>query len=96
MREWKHMENREKAFFADENELPDDIDCLFHFLQPVEPPQALIQHILSQTQVSYTYDYSAMPAPQRRQPRLANGLLEQLVIMPLDELDTRQLRRNLC
>lgn len=94
MREWEHMEEREKAFFADENELPDDVDCLFHFLPRVEPPQALIQRIMAQTQARH--DYGVMTAMQHLQSQMAKRLLEQLVILSVDELDARQLRHNLC
>lgn len=90
------MEDREKTFFEDENERPDDVDCLFHLLQCVEPPPALIRRILSQTQTPFGYGYGTMHVSQRLQSQRAKSLLEQLVIMPVDELDARQLRRNLC
>jgi hypothetical protein len=86
------MEERQMAFFGDENGLPDDIDCLFHLLHQIEPPQELIQRILAQAQTPYSY--GALPISQR--PRMAKGLLEHLVMMPPGEWDGRQLRRKLC
>lgn len=88
------MEDRKMAFFGDENELPDDIDCMFHLLQRVEPPQEVIQRILAQAQISY--NYGALPLAPRRQPRMMRGQLEQMAAMPVDELDGRQLRRKPC
>ncbi len=88
------MEDRQKAFFGDENELPDDVDCLFHLLHRVEPPQTLIKRILVQAQTSY--NYGGLPVAQRLQPQLTRGLVEQLVMMPVDGLGGRQLRRKLC
>lgn len=88
------MEDRKIAFFGDENELPDDIDCMFHLLHRVEPPRELIQRILAQAPLPY--NYGALPVAQRLQPQRSGGLLKQLVMIPVDELDGRQLRRKLC
>lgn len=88
------MEDRQKAFFGDENELPDDIDCMFHLLQDIEPPQAVIQRILAQARTPYSY--GALPVSPRHQPQMAKGLLERLVMMPVDELDGQHLRGKLC
>jgi hypothetical protein len=88
------MEDREMPFFEDESEWPDDVDCLFHLLQSVEPPAALIRRIIAQAQTPY--GQSSIPASQRLQSQIAKNLLEHLVILPLDEPDARQLRRNLC
>ncbi len=84
----------DQAFFEDENERPDDVDCLFRLLQSVEPPPALIRHIITQAQKPY--GQSSIPASQHLQSQIAKNLLEHLVILPLDEPDARQLRRNLC
>jgi hypothetical protein len=88
------MEDSRKAFFGDENELPDDIDCLFHLLQRVEPPQAVIQRILAQAQVPY--GYGSIPVSPRPQAPVAKGLLKHLAMMQVDELDVVRPGRNLC
>ena len=38
-----------------EEMLEDDIDILFHQLQPIEPPPSFVSHILSQTATYPTY-----------------------------------------
>jgi hypothetical protein len=88
------MEDRKMAFFGDEDGLPDDIDCLFHLLRPVELPQELLQRIMVQAQTPYSY--GTTPISQRLQPQIAKGTLEQLVMMPVDGMNGRQLRRKLC
>ncbi|HLI08698.1 MAG TPA: hypothetical protein VKV40_19195 [Ktedonobacteraceae bacterium] len=81
------------AFLGEENGLPDDIDCLFHLLRPVKPPQELLQRILAQARMPYSY--GTTPLSQRLQPQRAKDMLEQLVLMPGGECGGRRLRRKL-
>ena len=56
------MQYSHRVHFADENEMPDDIDCLFELLPHVAPPSSLIKQILEQTPMSYASD--AFPVSQ--------------------------------
>ena len=73
-----------------EDMLEDDIDILFHQLQPIEPPPSFVSHILSQTATHPMYPtYSTYPTYQ------------SFFALPLmsHELDTwvgQQKKRSLC
>lgn len=45
------MQYSQKAYMIHEDELPDDIDCLFEQLPRVAPPSALIKRIVEQAQI---------------------------------------------
>lgn len=64
-----------------EDMLEDDVDLLFHLLQPIEPPPSFVSHILSQTATHPTY-----------QPFFASPLM----CHELDHWVGQQKKRNLC
>jgi hypothetical protein len=64
-----------------EDMLEDDIDLLFHQLQPIEPPPSFISHILGQTVAHPTYQSFFAPP---------------LMCHELDHWVGQQKKRNFC
>lgn len=64
-----------------EDMLEDDIDILFHQLQPIEPPPSFVSHILSQTAAHPTYQ---------------SFFIQPLMWHELDTWVGQQKKRSLC
>lgn len=64
-----------------EDMLEDDIDILFHQLQPIEPPPSFVSHILSQTAT---------------RPMYQSVFVQPLMWHELDTWVGQQKKRRLC
>ena len=88
------MQYSRRVHFVDENELPDDIDCLFELLPRVAPPSSLIKRILEQTPMSCPYDAFPVSQPCYLQDQpIATHQLERLAMA---SLNMRHKRSHLC
>jgi len=67
-----------------EDMLEDDIDILFHQLQPIEPPPSFVSHILNQAAAHPTY------------PTYQSFFVQPLLCHELNNWVGQQKKRSLC
>jgi hypothetical protein len=89
-----NMQYSHGVHFVNENELPDDVDCLFEQLPRVAPPSSLIKRILEQTPLSYAYDaFPVSPPCYLQDQSIARHQLERPAAAPRD---VHHKRSHLC
>lgn len=76
------MQHSQRAYMIHEDELLDDIDCLFQQLPRVAPPPALIRRIVEQAQMPAIVASVAFPHPGSLQDQPATrDRFECLLVM---------------
>lgn len=88
------MHYSQRAYVIREDELPDDIDCLFQQLSYVAPPTALIRRIVELGQTSALVAPVAFPFPGLLQdgPAATDGFEYLLAVLGAEQHE----RSRLC